>query len=38
MVWHIQYFMWMNWLGQNREADEEHADDCVEEGSRFGES
>ena len=24
--------MWLNWVGQNRETDEEHADDCVEEG------
>ena len=23
--------MWLNWVGQNRETDEEHADDCVEE-------
>ena len=24
--------MWLNWVEQNRETDEEHADDCVEEG------
>ena len=24
--------MWLNWVGQNRETDEEHADYCVEEG------
>ena len=22
--------MWLNWLGQNKETDEEHDEDCVE--------
>ena len=24
--------MWLNWVGQNRETDEEHDEDCIEEG------
>ena len=24
--------MWLNWVGQNRETDEEHDEDCVEGG------
>ena len=24
--------MWLNWIGQNRETDEEHDEDCVEGG------
>ena len=24
--------MWQNWAGQNRETEEEHDEDCVEEG------
>ena len=31
MVWYIQY-LWWRVGGQNRETDEEHDEDCVEEG------
>ena len=31
MVWYIQY-LWWRVGGQNRETDEEHHEDCVEEG------
>ena len=27
--------MWSNWAGQNKETDEEHVEDCVEEGFRL---
>ena len=31
----VQYLWWLvvEWAGQNRETDEEHDEDCVEEGS-----
>ena len=32
MVWYIQYLRWRVVLGQNRETDEEHDEDCIEEG------
>ena len=40
MAWLVVWFdifntcgdMWSNGLGQNRETDEEHDEDCVEEG------
>ena len=27
--------IWLNWVGQNREIDEEHDEDCVEVGFRL---
>ena len=30
MVWYIQYFSWSDRVGQNRETDEEHDEDCFE--------
>ena len=34
MVWYIQYLWWrvVEWVRQNRDADEEHGEACVEEG------
>ena len=31
MIWFIRY-LWSNGLGQNKETDEKHNENCVEEG------
>ena len=38
LAWYIVWFkfnncdsVWSNWVGQNRETDEEHDEDCIEE-------
>ena len=34
MLWYSQYFWWrlVEWVRKNRETNEEHDEDCVEEG------